>query len=153
MSLQGVKGVIADATSFESARRRNQKQHRAFTGIAAPPDTDVGTPLNQSQSDPDSGEDEENFIRTWRKNRLAELRLGVATQRKRSPSKRKYGRVESVDATGYLDAVERVSAETVVVVTIYNDQACPQLCCIVGRTDTNRVRRCSRRNHDSLRIV
>lgn len=154
--LQGVKGVIADATSFESARRRNQKPNRdnfAFAGFVPPPETDVGMPLNQGLSDPDSGEDEESFVRTWRKNRLAELRLGAATQRRRSPSKRKYGRVENVDAAGYLDAVERVSPETVVVVTIYNDEACPQRCCFVDRTDTDRVRRHSRRSPDLLRIV
>jgi hypothetical protein len=52
---------------------------------------------------------------------MQELRTGIATQRRQSPSKRKYGRVETVDAAGYLDAIEKVSSETVVVVTIYND--------------------------------
>ncbi|KAF8534293.1 thioredoxin-like protein, partial [Trichophaea hybrida] len=119
----GVKGVIADATSFESARRRTQrpKEHYAFAGYVTPADLDSRSPLNQSNSDPESG-DEENFVRTWRKNRLAELQT-VATTRRRSPSKRKYGRVETVDAAGYLDAVERVSSETIVVVTIFNDES------------------------------
>jgi hypothetical protein len=72
-------------------------------------------------SDDGSGDDDD-FVRTWRKNRLQELRTGVATTRRQSPSKRKYGRVESVDAAGYLDAVERVSSETIVVVTVYNDE-------------------------------
>jgi hypothetical protein len=129
-SSQGVKGVIADATSFESARRRTQrpKEHYAFAGYVTPADLDSRTPLNQSNSDPESG-DEESFVRTWRKNRLAELRT-VATTRKRSPSKRKYGRVETVDAAGYLDAVERVSSETIVVVTIFNDEVPIALLCL-----------------------
>jgi len=123
---QGVKGVIADATSFETARRqtrRQQKQKSAdytFTSYASPSELDARVPLNPS-SDPESGDDED-FIRSWRKHRMAELRSGIATQRKKSPSKRKYGRVTTVDAVGYLDAIEKVSAETVVVVTIFNDE-------------------------------
>lgn len=124
--LQGVKGVIADATSFETARRqtrRQQKQKSAdytFAGYISPSEMDARTPLNQA-SDPESGDDE-GFIRSWRKHRMAELRTGIATQRKQSPSKRKYGRVVTVDAVGYLDAIEKVSPETVVVVTIFNDE-------------------------------
>jgi hypothetical protein len=76
--------------------------------------------LNSNFSDPDSGEDEE-FVRSWRQNRMKELRSGIATQRRKSPSKRKYGRVETVDAAGYLDAVDKVSAETIVVVLIYSE--------------------------------
>ncbi|KAI5807088.1 thioredoxin-like protein [Geopyxis carbonaria] len=122
----GVKGVIADATSFESARRRKQKAraHESTYGGYVPPNVDSNTPLNKSNSNSDveSGDDED-FVRTWRKNRLAELRTGQATTRRQSPSKRKYGRVEAVDAVGYLDAVEKVSPETIVVVTIYNDES------------------------------
>ncbi|KAI5845505.1 thioredoxin-like protein [Tricharina praecox] len=123
----GVKGVIADATSFETARRqtrRQQKQKSAdytFAGYISPSEMDARTPLNQA-SDPESGDDE-GFIRSWRKHRMAELRTGIATQRKQSPSKRKYGRVVTVDAVGYLDAIEKVSPETVVVVTIFNDES------------------------------
>lgn len=57
----------------------------------------------------------------WRKNRLAELKASAANNRRRSPTKRHYGRVERVDANGYLDAVEKVGSETIVVVTIYDD--------------------------------
>jgi hypothetical protein len=116
--------VIADATSFETARRQTRKHSKSadstFAGYAAPADLDSRAPLNSNNSDPDSGDDEE-FIRTWRKHRMQELRTGIATQRRQSPSKRKYGRVETVDAAGYLDAVDKVSTETIVVVTIYND--------------------------------
>lgn len=81
----------------------------------------VSPPPRRRQSDGESGSDDD-FVKTWRKNRLAELKTGNATTRRQSPSKRKYGRVEIVDAGGYLDAVERVSSETIVVVTIYNDK-------------------------------
>lgn len=78
-------------------------------------------PHKRRSSDGESGS-EDDFVKTWRKNRLTELKTGIATTRRQSPSKRKYGRVEVVDAGGYLDAVERVSSETIVVVTIYNDK-------------------------------
>lgn len=122
----GVKGVIADATSFESARRRNNRRDpygASFNSDYSAP-ADSRTPLARGDRGSDDGSgDDDDFVRTWRKNRLQELRTGVATTRRQSPSKRKYGRVEAVDAAGYLDAVERVSSETIVVVTVYNDES------------------------------
>lgn len=117
-----MKGVLADATSFETARRKtlnkNKNQYDAYI-----PDVPSNTPLTRERSsEAESGEDDEDFVRTWRKNRLQELRTGVATTRRQSPSKRTYARVEAVDAAGYLDAIEKVSAETVVVVLIYNNE-------------------------------
>ena len=53
---------------------------------------------------------------------MAELKAAAATTRKQSPSKRSYGRVEPVDANGYLDAIEKVSKDTVVVVVVYSDR-------------------------------
>ena len=84
-------------------------------------EVDPTRPLRASRSEGES-EEEEDFVRTWRKNRMDELRGGQAAVRRQSPSKRKYGRVEPVDASGYLDAVEKISSETIVVVTIYNDE-------------------------------
>ncbi|KAI5816286.1 thioredoxin-like protein [Pyronema omphalodes] len=122
----GVKGVIADAQSFESARRKKSNQSKPrndyqFVGYATPQELDARTPLNPNSSEGESDDDE--FVRAWRKNRLNELRTGASSTRRRSPSKRKYGSVETVDAAGYLDAIERVSAETTVVVTIFDDQS------------------------------
>ena len=102
-----------------------QKPDYAFAGYIPPAEMDSRTPLN-ANSDPESG-DEEDFVRTWRKNRMAELRNNTSTTRRKSPSKRKYGRVEVVDAGGYLDAVEKISPETIVVVTIYSDVRAPTL--------------------------
>jgi hypothetical protein len=104
----GVKGVIADATSFETARRKtSRKQQRQ----------DINGFIGDGESD------DEDFVRTWRKNRLAELRNSGAVSRRRSPSKRKYGLMETVDPVGYLDAIEKVSPDTIVVVTIYDDKS------------------------------
>jgi len=53
---------------------------------------------------------------------MAELKAAAATTRKQSPSKRSYGRIEPVDANGYLDAIEKVSKDTVVIVVVYSDR-------------------------------
>src|SRR5690606_18545502 len=67
---------------------------------------------------------DEEIMAVWRRNRLAELKAAVSNNRRLSPSKRHYGRVERVDASGYLDAIEKVGRDTVVVVCIYNDSVC-----------------------------
>lgn len=52
---------------------------------------------------------------------MQELQEG---KRRVSPNKKTYGRVDVVDANGYLDAVERVTSDTVVVVCIYDPEVC-----------------------------
>lgn len=63
-------------------------------------------------------------MREWRATRLDELARmkSEVTTKRRSPSKRKYGGLVAVDAVGYLDAVEKVSAGTIVVVLIYDHE-------------------------------
>ncbi|CAZ85303.1 unnamed protein product [Tuber melanosporum] len=123
----GVKGVLSDAISFESALRKEKLQkstntiHIGYSQSSRPRGTSSPPRVKDLNSDVESGE--EDFVRTWRKNRMQELKTGQSNTRRHSPSKRKYGRVEVVDAVGYLDAVERVSSETIVVVTIYNDKS------------------------------
>lgn len=65
-------------------------------------------------------------MREWRATRLDELARmkSEVTTKRRSPSKRKYGGLVAVDAVGYLDAVEKVSAGTIVVVLIYDHEVC-----------------------------
>ena len=128
----GPKGVIADARSFETAKKRSFRQTlSALSHGTSPP---LFGSKNKKQFDysrekspsPDlsaSSEDEE-FMNKWRANRLDEL-LAMKQQdsgRRRSPSKRKYGSVVAVDPVGYLDAIEKVHADTVVVVLIYDDE-------------------------------
>lgn len=56
-------------------------------------------------------------MRKWRASRMQELQ---GRNRRASPRGRRYGVVENVDAAGYLDAVEKVTPDTVVVVCIYD---------------------------------
>lgn len=125
----GPKGVIADARSFERAKKRSF--HKPFrspsNNSASSPQpftkTKMETPdfsREKSTSPEHRPDDDEEFVRSWRHNRMNELQ--DPRTRRLSPSKRKYGSLELVDAVGYLDAVEKVSAETVVVVCIYDDE-------------------------------
>lgn len=129
----GPKGVIADAQSFERARKKSFRRtllsaaglesHSRLFGVS----TTITSQHNNnnqtttSSSSPPSDEDEE-FMRRWRESRLQELQ--ERSQRRPSPSKRVYGKVDTVDAEGYLNAIERVASDTVVVVCIYDPEVC-----------------------------
>ncbi|KAL8852362.1 MAG: hypothetical protein Q9221_002746 [Calogaya cf. arnoldii] len=128
----GPKGVIADAKSFDTAKKRSFRQTlRAYSnGELSPPifGKSKKPAFNFSREKSPSPEasaddDEDDFMRTWRANRLAELTNNTTDVRTRrsSPSMRKYGTLLTVDPSGYLDAVEKVHAETTVVVFIYDD--------------------------------
>lgn len=61
----------------------------------------------------------------WRESRMQELQASATgTGRKASPRRRVWGRVDDVDAGGYLDAIEKVAPGTVVVVCIYDPEVC-----------------------------
>jgi hypothetical protein len=127
----GVKGVIADARSYETARRNKwlnavRTARRSIFGT----DGHVNSKTHgESDTDGDgSGSDipdEESFIQQWRESRRRELE-SEANQairtRRTSPSIRVFGRFDSVDAMGYLDAIEKVGRETVVVVYVYDHE-------------------------------
>jgi hypothetical protein len=127
----GVKGVIADARSYETARRSKWKDRvraarRSVFGL------DGGSRQQQDRSseiDSDGSgaedPDEEAFIRQWRESRKRELEeesRNPVRNRRTSPSIRLYGRFDQVDALGYLDAIEKVGRETVVVVFVCDPQ-------------------------------
>jgi hypothetical protein len=121
----GPKGVIADAQAFEQAKkqhrfsfaRRQQTQRQAS---ASPPHAYRSEDFDKSSEE----EDEDGFMARWRQRRLQELsekRFG----RNVSPgSRRVWGTLTKVDAEGYLDAIEKVGAGTVVVVFIYDHAVC-----------------------------
>ncbi len=86
---------------------------------------------HQSRSDSEGSvggddPDEENFLRQWRESRRRELESEavqpVIRTRRTSPSVRLFGRMDEVDALGYLDAIEKVGRETVVVVFVYDHE-------------------------------
>lgn len=127
----GPKGVIADARSFETARKRGFRQtlHVFSNGPSPPLFTKSNKPAfdfsREKSASPDlSADDEEDgFMRAWRANRMDELTRMSHSQRTRrhSPSQRRYGTLVTVDPSGYLDALEKVHADTVVVVLIYDE--------------------------------
>jgi hypothetical protein len=125
----GVKGVIADARSYETARRTKWKDRvraarRTVFGMEGVKQDRSSEPESEgSVVDPD----EESFLQQWRESRRRELEAeGKPSVRNRrtSPSVRIYGRMDEVDALGYLDAIEKVGRETVVVVFVYDHEVC-----------------------------
>ncbi|KIN04967.1 hypothetical protein OIDMADRAFT_25574 [Oidiodendron maius Zn] len=115
----GVKGVIADARSFEEARfgrsssLRSKQPQRASQFIISREDEEGRS---------SASEDDDGFVERWRAQRRLELQQKGSDIRTRrtSPSVRTYGRFDEVDALGYLDAIEKVGRDTVVVVFVYD---------------------------------
>lgn len=139
----GPKGVIADAQSFARAKQSTFRQRLAsFAGnlTSHKPSGTVteksdkrksrfGTSPKSNSSDSEilalsDDEADSEFMKTWRANRVAELssqsQAAYNSHRKQFPSQRTWGTFSEVDATGYLDAIEKVSEDTVVVVMIHD---------------------------------
>ncbi|GAO17539.1 hypothetical protein UVI_02003070 [Ustilaginoidea virens] len=94
----GVKGVIADARSFETARN-------VLGGVAQSTQSTQGGAGGKSESETDSdghsldASGEEAFLRQWRETRRQELETETnraVRTRRTSPSMRVYGRMEEV---------------------------------------------------------
>jgi hypothetical protein len=125
----GVKGVIADARSYESARKTNWRRRAQSVRKSV-----FGTPRassNKSESESEEAifsggdDDEEEFLSMWREARRQELEKESGQSirtRRTSPSTRIYGRMDEVDALGYLDAIEKVNRETTVAVFVYDHE-------------------------------
>lgn len=122
----GVKGVIADARNYENAKKskwseKMRSARRSVIGL-----TSMKMTSGQNSDSENSGEeDEEHFLRQWRETRRRELEAEDRSRvrnRRTSPSMRTYGRFEEVDAMGYLDAIEKVSRDTTVVVFVYDPE-------------------------------
>ncbi|KAK3692152.1 thioredoxin-like protein [Podospora appendiculata] len=128
----GVKGVIADARSYEMARRGKWKDRaravrRSVFGMdGAKHDRSSGAESEGSGAE-DLDLDDDSFLQQWREIRRRELEAEgktpvVVRNRRTSPSLRIYGHLDEVDADGYLRAVEDVLPETVVVVFVYDHE-------------------------------
>lgn len=128
----GVKGVIADARAYETARRSKWKDRARRARQSVFGFGEVKSHARSSDRDSDgSGSgaedpDEEAFLEQWRQSRRRELESetvkGGIRNRRTSPSVRIYGRFDEVDALGYLDAIEKVGRETVVAVFVYDHE-------------------------------
>jgi hypothetical protein len=123
----GPKGVIADAQAFEQAKKQHRfsfaRKNRKSTSPSGIPSDPAALPHAYRSEDYERSseeEDDDGFMARWRERRLQELaekRFG----RNVSPGSRKiWGTLQKVDAEGYLDAIEQVSKNTVVVVFIYD---------------------------------
>lgn len=120
----GPKGVIADAQAFEQAKRQAlssttspKKKRLSFLGGQSPPSAYKNEEFDKSSGD----EDDEGFMAMWRQRRLMELTSNkFANVLGRSGGKKVYGHLTRVSAEGYLDAIEKAPADTVVVVLIYD---------------------------------
>ena len=131
----GVKGVIADARSYETARQSKWKERvrtarRSVFGLDSSRHN-RSSDLDSNNSDAEDP-DEAAFLEQWRENRKRELEeesRNPVRNRRTSPSIRLYGRFDTVDALGYLDAVEKVGRETRLVPTPFtsNHQTSPKL--------------------------
>jgi hypothetical protein len=130
----GPKGVISDAQSFTLAKKSSFRNtltafsngaHSAFSHASQQRKVSDWNKENGFGDNSDNASDEEDFMRQWREKRLAELAAaGSAAQRRQSPSKRVWGTFDDVDANGYLDAVEKVPDDAIVVVCIYDPLVC-----------------------------
>ncbi|KAJ5122277.1 hypothetical protein N7526_009214 [Penicillium atrosanguineum] len=119
----GPKGVIADAQAFERARKKSFRRTLLNAAGFNGSDSTFGktrddTPIKPTDSSSGSEDDEERFLHKWRVSRMQEL--SSRGMRRPSPRGRRWGAVETVDAAGYLDAIEKVTPDTVVVVCIYD---------------------------------
>lgn len=127
----GPKGVIADAQAFERARKQSFRKTLGGDGHSRSSSKGVSddtTPLNNNSPPRGSGakdkdDEESRFMRKWRESRMQQLQS--FSLRRSSPRRKVYGSVDTVDAAGYLDAVEKVSSDTVVVVCIYDPDVSP----------------------------
>ncbi|KAK1597171.1 phosducin [Colletotrichum navitas] len=126
----GVKGVIADARNYENARktsfmsRARTTVRRSIFGLDGLNTQSHSSHKSGSETDEGNGSDsDDSFMQQWRESRRRELESEsskVIRNRRTSPSVRVYGRMDVVDALGYLDAIEKVARDTVVVVFVYD---------------------------------
>lgn len=145
----GVKGVIADARSFEEARRSQTKDGWRSKIARASSATRIGNGNDENKRIStflrDDGEgsasEEEEFVERWREQRREELKRegNDIRNRRTSPSVRRYGRFDEVDALGYLDAIEKVTRDTVVVVFVYDPEVCSSPAYYILLTYTNTI--------------
>jgi hypothetical protein len=119
----GPKGVIADAAAFEKAK----KQARRFTWKKNPPPTSYTVTAYHDDKASSDDDDEDGFMKQWREARFRELQNAGQRIRSRttSPARRIYGNMPAVDGEGFLEAIEKVSRDTVVVVFIYDNTVRP----------------------------
>lgn len=145
----GPKGVIADAQSYQRARKSSlRKTFRSFAnGSYFSSESRSRTPdrspsrakspaLPSGSGETNEGQDEDDLMEKWRQNRLRELAQGSAQKQKQqiNPRRRMWGFFQEVDALEYIDVVDKTPPETIVVVCIYDPEVCRRLVFLRQRT-------------------
>ena len=139
----GPKGVIADAQNFHRAKKSTFRNRLSvFAGNFASFKPPTGNLFTASENKKDgnssdhsgnlSEEDSDSdFMTNWRAQRMQELTAQGSgynqAGRRVSPSRRTWGALTEVDANGYLDAIEKVSPEDIVVVMIFDPSSSQSL--------------------------
>ncbi|KAI2615277.1 thioredoxin-like protein [Hypoxylon sp. NC1633] len=121
----GVKGVIADARSYEQARQSKWRNRVRAARQSVFGKADAAKTISAQSGESEEDENEDAFLQQWRDSRRLELEKDARDSirnRRTSPSLRMFGRLDTVDALGYLDAIEKVGRETVVVVFVYDHE-------------------------------
>ncbi|KAK5119106.1 hypothetical protein LTR62_000317 [Meristemomyces frigidus] len=142
----GPKGVISDAQHFRDSRRQHRDSIRSPSTLA----THVQNGLSlddqvhaekraaeEAGRENNGGEEDEglddNFMKRWRDSRLRELQHrgghNAPRMHNRMPSRRMWGSLTAVDGEGYLDAVDKSPADTVVIVYIYDEYS--EVSCLI----------------------
>lgn len=129
-SRTGVKGVIADARSYDEARKQSffktNRQNNINKSTERRELLSNGQDKHWEEDEVDLLEDDDEFLEQWRRSRKAEIEDKSndirGHQRRTSPSMRRYGQFDEVDMLGYLDSIEKVPQDTVVVVFVYDDE-------------------------------
>ncbi|KAK4554296.1 hypothetical protein LTR86_008504 [Recurvomyces mirabilis] len=139
----GPKGVISDAQHFRDSRRQHRVSVRSSSTLASHVQNGLSledqaqaektaaaaaaAAAAESARDPEEEQEDEfddDFMAQWRNSRLRELQHRGGNQPRmhnRTPSRRIYGTLAPVDGEGYLDAVDKSPADTVVIVYIYDE--------------------------------
>ncbi|KAK3697851.1 hypothetical protein LTR37_017242 [Vermiconidia calcicola] len=122
----GPKGVISDAQNFRDSHRNHRMSMRSNSTLPSQINGGDSIAVSEKHSESDEDDDfeeDDNFMRRWRKSRLREMQKGrpESNMHNRERAKRLWGGMATVDGNGYLDAVDRSPSDTVVVVYIYDD--------------------------------
>lgn len=125
----GPKGVISDAQNFRDSKRIHRNSMRSSSNLPSRAPSRAATPAQideeklEDEEEDEELEDDDDFMRKWRKSRLKELQNGARDSKlhSREKSKRLWGTLTTVDGNGYLDALERSPRDAVVIVFIYDD--------------------------------
>lgn len=130
----GPKGVIADARAFERERRLGNKTTYVRTeGMVLPKmqhlqlgqeehTTGGARHTNGSNSDLDEDDDlDDEFVRRWREKRGEEIKSGKWNGTYAMRRKGRYGTMKTMDAFGFLEALERTPRDTVVAIYVFDE--------------------------------